>query len=58
MKISEFKQRDIRTIRSSDLNIVLNTTFNKKIRDQIIEELKRRDTEKYRKSSEAQRMIF
>lgn len=44
MKIKEFKKRDIKTIPIQDLRIVLNTTLNKSIREQITKELINRET--------------
>lgn len=43
MKIKEFKTRDIKTISTDDLRIILGTSFNKKIIKDIQEELIRRD---------------
>lgn len=43
MLIREYKQRDIKTISNMDLNIILGTTFNKKIVQEIQQELIERD---------------
>lgn len=47
MKIKEYKQQDIKTITYYDLRVILNSTFNKKIVEDIQRELKRRDKEFY-----------
>ena len=46
MKIRDFKTRDIKTINTDDLRIILNTSFNKKIIKDIQQELIKRDNPK------------
>ena len=43
MIIKEFKTQDIKTISLMDLRVILNSSFNKKIIEDIQKELIRRD---------------
>ena len=44
MNIKEFKTKDIKTISLEDLRVILNSSFNKKIIEDIQKELIRRDS--------------